>query len=359
MSSKVVLVLGTNIHWAPFYYRYENILREEGIKFDLIIWNREKIQEKNFAEKVYEYTQLDKANNKNPLKFFKFFGFSNFFKKVILKNKYEKIIFVGTYGCAPVICSNFLSKNYKNKIWIDIRDDLYEWFKPYYSAQSKVIKASYATAISSHKYKVFLPNHKYYYMHNIDPKADYLRQKYKHKSDSKIRISFIGNIRYYEQNIKILRLLKNDNRFKIQYFGAGSDKLKKYCAENEIKNVEFYGRFSQEDTIKFYEKTDIINNVYGNDSLNLQTALSNKLYYGLLFELPIMVSSNTYMEELVKKYNIGYVFNDNENFGDDLYNWYLDKENKKILPNYDFLWDKFYNEDKDCINKLKKFIKER
>lgn len=358
MKNKIVLVLGTNIHWAPFYYRYENILKEENVEFDLIIWNRENIKESNSATNVYEYGKIDRANNKNPLKILKFIGFSKYVKKILKQNKYDKVIFVGTYGCAVAFCSNFLVKNYRNKMWIDIRDDLYEWFKPYFRAQKNSILASYATTISSHKYTVFLPEHYYYYMHNIDPMAQTLKEIYKHSDDSTIRISFIGNVRYFDQNKKLLTLLKNDRRFKMQYFGSGSDDLKDYCAVNGIENVEFYGRFNQKDTIKFYEKTDIINNIYGNDTLNLKTALSNKLYYGLLFKLPILVSSNTYMEDLVNKFDIGYVFENDESFADNLYNWYASIKNNVINPKYELLWNKFFEEDEKSVNTLKKFIKE-
>ena len=358
MKNKIALILGTNIHWAPFYYRYENVLMEENVEFDLIIWNRENIIEKSKAQTIYEYKKRDVSNNKSPLKITKFFGFSKFVKKMLKNNRYDKVIFVGTYGCASAFCFNYLEKEYKNKVWIDIRDDLYEWFKPYYIAQEKSIKASYVTTISSHKYKVFLPEFNYNIMHNIDPQAIELKKKFKRKKDSAIRISFIGNVRYYEQNKKILELFKNDERFKIQYFGAGSEPLKEYCDNNIITNVEFYGRFSQDETINFYEKTDIINNVYGNDTLNLQTALSNKLYYGLLLNLPILVSPNTYMEDLSLKYDIGFSFREKENIADDLYNWYVKIKDKEIIPKFDLLWKKFFEEDRETIMKLKKFIKE-
>lgn len=357
MKNKVVLILGTNIHWAPFYYRYENILINEGVEFDLIIWNRENIIEKCCAKKIYEYKKKDKSNNKNPLKITKFLGFSFFAKKILKKNQYDKVIFVGTYGCVSAVCANYLVKKYKKKMWIDIRDDLYEWFKPYYIAQEKSIKASYVTTISSHQYKIFLPEFNYNIMHNIDPHAIELKKRFKPQKEDLIRISFIGNVRYYEQNIKIIELLKNDERYRIQYFGAGSELIKEYCEKNKILNVDFCGRFSQDETISFYEKTDIINNVYGNDTLNLQTALSNKLYYGLLLKLPILVSPNTYMEELALKYSIGFSFYEKDSFANDLYDWYMKIKNKEIIPQFDLLWEKFYKEDEETIIALKKFVK--
>ena len=309
MSLKIALIVGTNLHWAPFYYRYERMLDEKRVPFDLIIWNRENIKETNRANKVIEYKNKDIPNNKNPKKAYKFLLFSHFVKTVIKKNNYDKLIFVGTYGCAIAFDCFFLSKYYQDKMWIDVRDDLYEWFSPFFKAEERSINASYATTISSPAFKRFLPEHNYYLMHNIDPNYLDLMKQYRKITDSegRIRISFIGNVRYLDQNKILLKNLKNDKRFKVQYYGHNSEIVEDYCKQNGINNVEFYGNFPQSETINFYEKTDIINNAYGNDTLNLQVALSNKLYYGLMFHLPLLVSNNTLMDNLTSKYGIGFV----------------------------------------------------
>lgn len=358
MDKKIAVIVGTNLHWAPFYYRYEKYLSSKNIKFDLIIWNREGIDEPCQAENIIECNTRDVANNKNPMKIWKFVVFGNFVKNTIKRKKYEKLLFVGTYGCAIAFCCNLLEKNYKNRMWIDIRDDLYEWFKPFYLAEKKSIDASFATTISSPAFKKFLPDHNYYMMHNIDPNANEMAQNYKKvkEPDGRIRISFIGNVRYFEQNVKLLNLLKNDKRFKIQYFGKGSEALKEYCFKTGIENVEFCGGFEQKDTILFYQKTDIINNMYGNDTMNLQLALSNKLYYGLFLKLPILVSSNTLMEELTKEYQIGFSFEDSKEFPDKLYTWYQNIQKEIIKPRYEELWEIVQEEDCDSMRKLDEFL---
>lgn len=359
MSGKIALVVGTNLHWAPFYYRYEKILKEKNIDYDLILWNREGIEEPCNADKIIECKTRDAANNKNPLKVWKFIVFANFVKKTIQKNKYSKILFVGTYGCAIAFCCNYLSKKFRNKMWIDIRDDLYEWFKPFYLAEKKSIDASFATTISSPAFKKFLPEHDYYMMHNIDSNAKEMAKQFHREIDpeGRIRISFIGNVRYFEQNVLLLNLLKNDDRFRIQYYGKGSEELEKYCRDNKIQNVDFHGSFSQKDTILFYEKTDLINNMYGNETMNLQLALSNKLYYGLFLKLPILVSSNTLMEELARNYQIGYTFENTKEFPDKLYKWYQDIQKGIIVPQFSELWEKVQKEDNDTLEKLDEFLR--
>lgn len=358
MSENVALIVGTNLHWAPFYYRYEKYLISKKIKFDLILWNREEISEPCKAENIIECNTRDIANNKNPKKIWKFIVFGNFVKKVIKERRYDKLLFVGTYGCAIAFECNFLSKNYKNKMWIDVRDDLYEWFKPFYLAEKKSIEASFATTISSPAFKRFLPKHNYYMMHNIDPNASDMIKNFKKENDpeGRIRISFIGNVRYFEQNVQLIKLLKNDSRFRLQYYGKGSEKLEVYCKENDVENVDFHGGFLQDETINFYKKTDIINNMYGNETMNLQLALSNKLYYGAFLKLPILVSDNTLMEDLTHEYEMGFAFENTNEFADKLYEWYVKIENKEINPKFEALWKKVQDEDNTTMKKLDEFL---
>lgn len=358
MNERIALIVGTNLHWAPFYYRYEKYLGNKGIRFDLILWNREGIYEPCLASNIIECNTRDVANNKNPKKIWKFVMFADFVKKVVKHNKYDKLIFVGTYGCAIAFGCNYFSKHYKNKIWIDIRDDLYEWFKPFYLAEKKSIDASFATTISSPAFRIFLPEHNYYMMHNIDPNAGEMAMTFKKNEDpeGRIRISFIGNVRYFEQNVMLLNCLKNDKRFQVQYYGNGSEQIERYCSEQKIYNVDFYGGFEQKDTVKFYEKTDIINNMYGNGTMNLRLALSNKLYYGVYLKLPILVSSNTLMEELTSQYEMGYTFANTNTFADDLYEWYQNIQKGIIVPKYEKLLARIQREDTECLHKLDEFL---
>lgn len=355
MGNSVAIILGSNIHWAPYYYRYEKVLKELGIKFDLIFWNREGINERTSATCI-PWNVPDISNNKDPMKIFKFIGFSRFVQNQIKENRYEKLIFLGTHGCAVSFCANYLAKHYKSKMWIDIRDDEYEWFPPFYWGEKKSIDASFATTISSYKYTTFLPKHDYLLMHNIDPNWDtYIKRYHKIPSDV-IRISFIGNVRYFKQNVAILDTLGNDQRFRLQYFGSGSEKIQAYCTEKGITNTEFHGRFPQEDTLSFYCKTDIINNAYGNDTLNLRTALSNKLYYSLMFHLPILVSTETFMEEITKEYGFGYTFAETCEFANDLYNWYQQIQKNAHACRFNNLWERIINDDTRTITTLNRFL---
>ena len=356
-KKKIAIVLGSNIHWAPYYYKYEQILTKNGYDFDLIIWNRENIEEKTKAAHIFEYNKQDVSNNKNPLKLYKFILFSKFAKKILKKNNYTHLFFLGTHGCAPIFLSNFLKKHYNNKYWLDIRDYQYEWFKPVYNLEKQTIENSYGTAISSRGYEEFLPKFNYYIMHNIDPNINEFLNKFKKNEKSNvIRISFIGNVRYIDENIKLINLFANDKRYILQYFGTGSEKIKDYCERKDIKNIETFGRFKPEETIKFYEQTDIINNVYGNNLIGLTTALSNKLYYSIKFKLPILVSKGTYMEKLTKKYGFSFTIKYDEKYPDILFKEYNEFLNNKSDDKFDLLWKEIMKDEKNVTSKINEFL---
>lgn len=83
--------------------------------------------------------------------------------------------------------------------------------------------------------------------------------------------------------------------------------LESYCKEHKINNVIFQGAFKNEDKPVIYEQIDFINAIYGNTSLEVTTALPNRLYDGILFKKPIIASEGTYLGEIVSSYNIGVI----------------------------------------------------
>ena len=354
--STVLFVLGSNIHWAPYYYKYESLMIDNGIQFDLLLWNREQIYEKTRATNVLQYMVPDVSNNKNPLKLFKFIRFAKYTYNVLQEKEYKKIIFLGTHGCAAVFNAIYLKKNYSGKYWLDIRDYQYEWFYPFKFLEKILIKYSYCTSISSYGYRKFLPKHDYIISHNIDSNIKLIRQKYFNEKNNKIRIGFVGNIRYINMCKELINLFKNDDRYILCFYGDGSSKIQEYCKRNCVSNVDIFGRFPPVDTVNFYNKIDIINNVYGNSSIGLTTALSNKLYYAVYLRLPIMVCKNTYMETYCKKHGFSITYENSIKFKDDLYSWYKEFKNNKdnIFKNIE---REITNEDELFCEQLIKFVK--
>lgn len=353
-NQKILFVLSCNLHWAPFYTRYELLLKNAGISYDLVIWNREGIEEKTYG-KLIEFKVLDKNSKKTASKVLKFFRFAHFVKKQIRKNSYDKIVFLGTYSGVPALLASFLEKEYKGKYWIDLRDLTYENYKFFYNLEAKAIKNSFKTVVSSKGFLSLLPKGDYGFIHNIDPTMDDIVKRFNKSKSDRIRVSYIGNLGYWNPCRQLIDALANDERFVMNFIGPNYEIIKDYCESNKIANVTFHGLFKREETVNFYNDTDIIYNTYGNDTANVRSLLSNKLYYALRFKLPILVSKDTYMEEFVTKYDIGYCFENKISFADELFNWYC---NHKLEENlFDRAWNDVVVEDKNAVDDFMKFIK--
>src|SRR5699024_6272758 len=138
-------------------------------------------------------------------------------------------------------------------------------------------------AISSSGFLEFLPDANYTTVHSFNKSVlnNIESRKNLKKRGEPIKICFIGYVRFFDIDKKVLQEFGNDDRFIVQYFGEGSDILKDFCEKVNIKNVEFHGRFNVEETKKFLEDADVINNLYGYGQIALDTAISTKYYYAL------------------------------------------------------------------------------
>lgn len=307
-NSEICVIIAANLNYTPFYYRYEKIFLDQGIDFDLILWNRSGTTTDAKANNIYEYNLRDEANNGNWKKIWKFISFSHFVKEIIRKNKYRYLMFLGTNSGNGVFLADYLKKNYNERYLVDVRDYTYEWFKPFYWLENILIRAAESVVISSEGFRSFLPEERDYIMaHNIDwDSINEMKDNNHTFNQNPIRISFIGNMRYYPENYKFIDLMGNDKRFVLQYFGTGCEKIQDYCIENNITNVKFKGKFDRHETASLYSETDIINNLYGNNKTFLKLALSNKLYYSLFIGRPILVCKDTYMEVVSHEGGIGF-----------------------------------------------------
>lgn len=325
---KFCIVSFCNIYVLPYARTYIKAIQDSGAESTLLFWDRDNVNGSN--DDYPECKKLCYQRKMTPESSFKdkllgYIEASRYFCKVLKEEKFDGLFFLQTH--AAVVCQRILSKRYKGKYIVDIRDYTLENYGIYRYLEEKIISSSFAMVISSPAYSKFLPSHEYVVAHNYTPfpedKVKIIRYKTATREKEPIGISFVGTIRFIDMDKKILKLFANDNRFKINYFGNGSDILRNFCIENGIYNTEFYGSFSPEMTTSFYEKTDIINNLYGNKNKFLDFALSNKLYHAGQFHMPILVSPGTYMEDISTKYHIGFVFNvDNQNEPDRLFYWY-------------------------------------
>ena len=337
MMKRYCLISFCNIYVLPYARKYIDAILASGAECDLIYWDRDAANGENDIFNgcnIFCYQRIITPETAAKYKLLGYAESTRFFIKKLKEVNYDGIIFLQTH--AAVACQSILKKRYKDKYIVDIRDYTLENFTLYRHIEKVVFSKSFATVISSPAYSKFLPEQSYVIAHNYSPfpvdVVQSVRASAIEKHKDPIQISFVGTVRFIEMDKRILKTFANDERFKINYFGKGSDILEKFCKTEGIFNTEFFGSFSPDMTASFYNKTDLINNLYGNNTPFLDYALSNKLYHSGQFYIPVLVCPDTYMEEVTLKYDMGFVFDINlKEEKERLYEWYHSLNEKKFV----------------------------
>ena len=304
---KVCLIASNSIDVSPYVKKYATILETKGIEYDIISKEPSKRKNEEFASnnKVFFYTEGYSLIKK----FRRFWDYACFVHKILKENEYDKaVIFSVCNSCFSYLRSFNILKN-KCKYIVDIRDYdsnlKYKWMK---SLFTNVIKNAQALVISSEKFKSWIPKKKEtYVMHNI-PQTNTKIESSDVFNKENIVVGYLGGVGYYKENVAIAESVKNSDIISLLYAGIfpETNNIKDYCKEKNIKNVKFLGRYNECEKASIYSEVDIINAVYGNDSLIVTTALPNKLYDSVFYKIPIMACSGTFLGEIVEKYSLGF-----------------------------------------------------
>lgn len=321
---RIALISLANLYLCPYINKYLEVVRDRA-EFDVIYWDRHRVKESvSGVRQMYAYHAPMDEMLPRWKKLLRKIGFCRYARKLITDNHYDGVVILHTN--AAILLHRTLEKYYKGRFILDIRDYSMEKNPVYFRIEERLVKISAVNFISSDGYRAFLPEASYHLVHNsthIDPA--FVQEFRKTRQDRKepIRISFIGLIRFFDQNEKLASAFQNDDRFQLNYFGKNAENLKKRLAAKQFKNLEFHDQFPPEQTLDFYQKTDIINNAYGNQNMSLDYAYSNKLYYSAILGLPILVSPKTCMADIVTKYQLGFVFDpDDKEAPEKLYAYY-------------------------------------
>lgn len=358
---KVCIVAFAERNIIPYIEIYENILGEYKIEYDCVFWDR--YNDLPTEKKENEYTiHIKCMPGANKLgKIIPMYKYKKIVESIINKHNYTHLIILTTLP--GVLISKVLLNKYRDKYILDIRDYTYEKYNFYKNIVDRLVEESYFTAISSKGFLKFLKNSKKIVTcHNIgmDFKEEKLAQDL--KSKKKIIIGFVGGVRYYKENCALIDALTNNPKYELLYVGRPNSDcdLRSYCINKNIKNVFFEGEFKNSDKPKIYEKVDIINAIYGYNSLEVTTALPNRLYDGLLFKKPILASKGTYLGDLVAKNNIGCVLDpDNMDNADDVLNCFMEQfdciefehKAKELLIEINYEQERFYRKIIDFVNR--------
>lgn len=333
---KIGLIIPNNIEKSPYVQYYIDIFEKNDVNYEIIEWCREKSNSKNII--YYSKIHLD---NK-LIKLYLYLNFIKFCKKEISCKKYDKlIIFTAQLG---IFLMNFLNKYYKNKYIVDIRDYnvLIKYRKNLFY---KLLKNSCYNIISSNGFKKWLPKEfNYITCHNISYNLlCFKNEKKLIKNDCK-KILTIGMIRDLKQQEKFLNYFHD--KYILEYRGIGKNiefLKKKY---DKLENIKFYGKYKKEEELEFYLNSDFINLVVGKD-INSKTLIANRFYNALITNKYMIASKDSYMGELVKKYQLGVLFEEINCF---------DIEISKLNFNKEILVQSIKKEQQEFEKNLKLFI---
>ncbi|APG65039.1 hypothetical protein LPB136_06560 [Tenacibaculum todarodis] len=223
-----------------------------------------------------------------------------FFSLFFLKNK-KVILEIGDLRVSSNFLLNFLVNSFEKYVFNRIEKLVVtsSGFKNYYLERYPRITIE----VKENKIKKE-DLKKYDYKSKIQLKA---------KNKNKITIGVIGLLRY-DSVIHLLNSYKDSLQFDIVLIGDGRLVKRIKEIENESNNIYYYGAFKNPDDLNvIYSLIDFNYVVYDSKDINVQLALPNKLYESIYFNVPIIVSKNTFLWKQVKSLGIGLCVDDSQN----------------------------------------------
>ncbi|MFZ2538911.1 MAG: hypothetical protein WAX04_08405 [Oscillospiraceae bacterium] len=354
---KVCIIGHTERNYLPYIDKYTKFFDENSVDYDVVCWQRE---EKPANDVANEYNFFEEAKEGTLNKIRSYLNFKKYVLEILEKNKYDKVIVLTTVPA--IFLRKYLHDNFKNRYLFDIRDYSFEKFLPYKMMVDKIIDNSQITTISSHGFMDFLSKNKKIIMNHNIPIGIQKAEPQDIRDKSVINIGFIGGVRYYEENCALIKKLKNEFRYQLWYIGkpVSDCDLQTFCETNEITNVSFIGKYNNSEKPELYKNMEIINSIYGDSSLEVTTALPNRLYEACLLKKPIISSKGTFLGEVIQRYNIGISIDVDEDDVLKIVNDYVESFDMEKFNNgcEEFLAD-VKNDEDALIGQLRQFIKEK
>lgn len=355
----VGIIFIADVKYCPYLGKYTEVLEQQNREYEVLFWNRGN-EKKEYPPNFISFNMNSKLDKHPLLKGLDFVKFKCWIDQQIKKRKYEKLIILSTLS--GMLVSNILTKKYEGKYIFDIRDYSYENNKFFYNIEKNLIKKSFFTSISSDGFKEFLPGDQTYLtVHNFNNYDLPFRRKFKKKNrGDTLNIVFIGGVRYFSHQVKIINHLKNDTRFNLFYHGSGVElnKFVDYCKDEKIKNIRFTGEYDNSEKYKLLEGADILNNSYKDaKAMEILYAISNKFYDGLIFGIPQLVETNTYKHKKVEELGVGIGLDEEDvNFADKLYKYYFDIDERIFNRSCEDALSSIIEDDNSYKEKIKQFL---
>lgn len=282
----------------------ESLKTECEVKF--CAWNRENIEVKDIENFIYS------SNEGYGNKIKKLLGMKNylrFIKQTIEKYNPEIVIASQWDMLLLTIFSNFKGKIvYEN---LDLPTSSNKLIlKTLLLIEKLMLKKINGIIYAS---RFFIPLYEKYNIKNLllenYPLKEINEKKFEIVERKKIKISFIGGLRYFDTMKNLLLATQKNKNIEVYLIGKGSEnnKFKNFIKKNNLKNIFIIDSYKYEDIKKLYINTDLVWAVYPNKDYNVRYAISNKFFESILFEKPCFFAKNTLLGDFVEKEKIGII----------------------------------------------------
>ena len=320
---KILIVIACELCKAPYVKYYTDIFDADNIEYDIASWD---CNVNNDASISY----TPRGTSSKLAKVLELMRFSRYVKKVARKNKYDLVL---VHTIVPMVfLSDFLNREFRNRFILDIRDySKILDFKCLKNRFLKVLSNASLVSISSDGFRKWLPTDiNYCLSHNISQEvlnSHFVIPKY--DGGYPIKISTLGLISYYNEDIQLIDSLGNNSKFELSYYGYGAVELelRKFVKDNNYNNVSFYGRYKKEDEKKLYNGASFIS-CYCPNTFMKSTVMSNRFYLALLSGIPLIATTGSIQSDILKEYNVGVSISADDNIELKLIEYYenFDKE---------------------------------
>lgn len=318
MRKVAILSLGDYRH-ITMISKYTAYFDNRNIEYDIICTNRYMNsipREKVVSLDIYE------QQNSRLLKYASFIKFRNWAIERTDNGNYDFIV-VWNENTALLFWDYLVSK-YSTRYCINIRDvDFLNQRILNIFRKIAIERSLFSTYCSTTKLD-FPSGYRYIIMRSVNvsilkecPKRTALRM-----INEPIRIVYLGKVRFFEANRKIIEAFGNDNRYEIWFIGVGSEKMK--TVAQLYNNVYLKGSYEPEETARYLENADVIDSYFGESVLGYERMSSIRYMYAPYLRIPVIVGMNTNMEYEASEYGFAYSFNDScgKETADSFYKWY-------------------------------------
>ena len=223
---------------------YTEQLLSNGVEFDIIYMDKYNEDEDFTCSHKYRYVSLVGRRWPRLVKIFKYLKFVPYAKKILRRNKYDFVIVWN--DVAIFLFADFLRRRYRGQYCLNVRDNMYYDKKVFMKRYERCFLASSFNTISSQAYLSFLPKQaEYFRIHSFNESVlNGMKQHDRLRMEGEpIRIGFIGYVRYFERNKKMLDVLRTIRVSNFIIMGQEQVYLKKYAVANKIMNTRFHDSF--------------------------------------------------------------------------------------------------------------------